>query len=169
MSPLHLGATPDQIRAALLAVLPPGSAVTVAEPHLGVRNVGIDLPRAPRGTSRAVYEGQLHRALEGAGMLLAPLAIGPRAPGRIRGSVRVEAPSDGGRYTDAAHLYPAAPGVVASAMPFSPPPELVASLYVAHQVYLGNASPIPFERLSAEEQRALTAAAAAYVDALPRR
>jgi hypothetical protein len=90
-----LGATPKQIITELTAALvplAPGATVRVGEPHLGVCNVGVDLPCTPRGTSPIVRERQLHRALEAAGLLLAPHALAPHVDGQVRGSVRI-APS----------------------------------------------------------------------------
>lgn len=95
MSDPFLGATPERIITELTAALvpvAPGATIRVGEPHLGVRNVGVDLPRTPRGTSPAISERQLHRALEAAGLLLAPHALAPHVDGQVRGSVRV-APS----------------------------------------------------------------------------
>lgn len=104
-------ATPAQITAALkaaLATLAPGAIVRVGDELHGLRNIGVDVPRAPRGEVPSVYERGLHRALEAAGVTMAPHHLGPAVAGRIRGSVRVgEAPPlRPGLQGDSAHLGP---------------------------------------------------------------
>ena len=113
-----LGATPDEIASALRRVLPAGAVVRVGAELRGARNVGVDLPRCPRGASPAVYRRQAHRALEGVGVLLAPDPLGPPADGQIRGSVRVADPPE-----QQLNLGPSAGGCI-PARPSSPAPKV---------------------------------------------
>lgn len=86
------GASPEQIVAILQQVFPPGSVVRVGDEHHGRHNVGVDLPRCPRGEAPTVYRRNVHRALEGAGVQLAHDTLCPPVRGQIRGTVQVGDP-----------------------------------------------------------------------------
>ncbi len=105
-----LGLTPADVVARVSAVASEAAAapvvVRVGAEVFGCCNVGVDLPddrgrRRPAAAARSLRR-RVQDALEQAGVVLAELALAPRVPGDVRGSVRVrESVPD---HTDAADM-----------------------------------------------------------------